>query len=106
MKEVIQFSLDNMQNQLAILNEISKDVLAYAEHEFANYVLLHVFKFYPYKLCMPIYDNLLGSFTRLSMDKYSSNLIEYAIEKADDQLQGKIVQEFISDSNLYKVVQG
>lgn len=81
-------------------------MLAYAQHEFANYVLLHVFKYYPYDLCAPIYDRLLGNFTRLSMDKYSSNLIEYAIEKADDELQGKIVQELIDSSNLHKVVHG
>lgn len=87
MKEVIRFSLDSHQNKLAILAEIQKDVLAYAQHEFANYVLLHVFKFYPYDLCGPIYDRLLGNFTRLAMDKYSSNLIERAIEKADDDLQ-------------------
>ena len=66
--------------------ELQKELLAYATHEFGNYVVQHALRFFAYELVRPLYDYLLGNFTRLSMDKYSSNLIEFAIEKADSAL--------------------
>lgn len=65
----------------------------------------HALRYFAYDLVRPLYDYLLGNFTRLSMDKYSSNLIEFAIEKADTALQQSIVTEFIDYAALHKVVQ-
>ena len=39
----------------------------------------HVFKYFDFTRIRPIYEHLTGNYTRLTMDKYSSNLIELAI---------------------------
>lgn len=53
-----------------------------------------------------MYYYLLNNFTNLSILKYSSNLVEAAIDKADDELQEKIIEEFIYYERLDKIVLG
>jgi hypothetical protein len=88
----------------AIMAELQRDMLGYAQHEFGNYVVQHALKYFPSESCQQIFECLAGNYPRLSMDKYSSNLIEFAIQKADDALQAAIVQELLAEQLLHKIV--
>lgn len=48
---------------------------------------------------------MTGNYARLSMDQYSSNLIELVIQKAGKGLQKKIIMEIVDSGSLHKVVQ-
>ena len=87
MKELIHTASKGEAAKIAaIMAQLQNDMLGYAQHEFGNYVVQHALKYFPYDKCQEIFACLLGNFTRLSMDKYSSNLIEFAIQKADEGL--------------------
>lgn len=88
------------------MSELKKDLLKYSQHEFANYVVLNVITTFPNSISRPVYDYLLNNFTNLSILKYSSNLVEAAIDKADDELQELIIGEFINYERLDKIVLG
>ena len=64
----------------AIMAELQRDMPGYAQHALKYFLS----------------ECLAGNYPRLSMDKYSSNLIEFAIQKADDALQAAIVQELLA----------
>lgn len=105
MKELIHTASKGEPAKIqAIMGQLQRDILGYAQHEFGNYVVQHALKYFPYDACKQIFDSLQGNFTRLSMDKYSSNLIEFAIQKADDALQAAIIQELFDGDQLHKVV--
>lgn len=105
MKELIHTASKGETAKIAaIMAQLQRDMLGYAQHEFGNYVVQHALKYFPFDACKQIFDSLDGNFTRLSMDKYSSNLIEFAIQKADDALQASIIQELFDGDQLHKVV--
>lgn len=47
----------------------------------------------------------MGSFVKLSQNKYSSKFIENCIQKAPADVQKTILTEFIQSKELYKVVE-
>ena len=106
MKEIIKYSRKDDNKMQAIMNELVRDILKFAQHEFANYVVLNVITTFPNSISRPVYYYLLNNFTNLSILKYSSNLVEAAIDKADDELQEKIIEEFINYERLDKIVLG
>lgn len=52
-----------------------------------------------------ILDQLEGNFADLSMQKYSSNVVEKCLEYAGEECRARIVQELIGDPRLDQIMQ-
>lgn len=61
-----------------------------------NYVLQYVFELQIQWAINEILERLEGSYTKLSMQKCSSNVVEKCLKLADDKHQARIVRELIT----------
>lgn len=52
-----------------------------------------------------VLNQLEGNFADLSMQKYSSNVVEKCLEHATEERCGRIIQELIGDPRLDQIMQ-
>lgn len=105
MKKIIEYAKTDTKKQKRVVDNIIVDSLEYVQHEFGNFVVQEIINLYDFGMCEPIYDQMAGHFQRLSLNKFSSKLIETCIDRAPLELQEKILKEFCSSPCLHKVVQ-
>lgn len=82
MKEIIKYAKKDVEMQKHIINNIIVDSLEYVQHEFGNFVVQEIINLYDFELCKDIYKQMEGHFYRLSLNKFSSKLIETCINRA------------------------
>ena len=69
-----------------------------------NYVLQYVFDLKLQGAINAILERLEGSYTKLSMQKCSSNVVEKCLKLADDKHQARIISELITYGCLDQVM--
>ena len=71
--------------QISAINALfSAHLLELAQNPYGNYAIQHALERWKLSGCMRIFDELLICFNKLSMHRYSSNVVEKFIMASDD----------------------
>ena len=76
-----KFILETKNDQIIclILNQIENNIIKMCKDQYSNYVVQFAFENYGYKLCYKIINIILNNFLNLSVNKYSSNVIDKVV---------------------------
>ncbi|WJZ88413.1 hypothetical protein VitviT2T_007714 [Vitis vinifera] len=86
-----------------IIYEITSNALILSQDPFGNYVVQYVFEF-PWAI-VDILDQLEGNYGDLSLQKYSSNVVEKCLQHAGDEHRHCIIQELINNPRIDQIMQ-
>ena len=75
---------------------IARHTKIFVRDPFANYVIQYVLRLKIKKVCHEVGIQLLGSLLSLSLEKFSSNVIEKCLEATSDEIRYKMVAEISS----------
>ncbi|EOA12657.1 hypothetical protein CARUB_v10027736mg [Capsella rubella] len=87
-----------------LVSEIASNALYLSQDPFGNYVLQYVFELQLQWATFKILEQLEGSYTELSMQKCSSNVVEKCLKLADDKHRARIIKELINYGRLDQVM--
>ena len=63
--------------------KIAENVIDLVQNPYGNYAVTEVINHWDPEICKPIFNNLEKKVNQLSMQKFSSNVIEKCLERAD-----------------------
>ncbi|KAM7502851.1 hypothetical protein LguiB_001755 [Lonicera macranthoides] len=104
---VLQKCLSHSDSELRrrLVCEITSNSLILSQDPFGNYVVQFVFEINVPWATEDILDQLDGNYGDLSMQKYSSNVVEKCLKYAGEERQHCIMQELINNSRLDQIMQ-
>ncbi|XP_050137798.1 pumilio homolog 12-like isoform X1 [Malus sylvestris] len=88
-----------------LICEITSNALILSQDPFGNYVVQFVFELQLPWATVHILDQLEGNYGDLSVQKYSSNVVEKSLKYADEERRTRIIQELIENPRLDQVMQ-
>jgi len=83
---------------------ISKEILHLACHPFGNYAITQMVTNWPNKVNQTIFRALKNKLYELSMQKYSSNVIEICLERCDPQTRSEFIVEISNSEKLANLI--
>ena len=75
-----------------ILKTIQENVIELAQSPYGNYALQEAMEHWSLQDCEEIYQVLMKNLLQLSMQKFSSNVIETCLDKANNELKYKFAE--------------
>ncbi|GKV21822.1 hypothetical protein SLEP1_g31764 [Rubroshorea leprosula] len=103
LQKCLSYSDGDQRNCLVF--QITSNALILSQDPFGNYVVQYVFELQLTWATMDILDQLEGNYGDLSMQKYSSNVIEKCLKYAGEDRRARIICELINNSRLDQVMQ-
>uniref|UniRef100_A0A5B6YK23 PUM-HD domain-containing protein n=2 Tax=Davidia involucrata TaxID=16924 RepID=A0A5B6YK23_DAVIN len=88
-----------------LICEITSNALILSQDPFGNYVVQYVFGIHVPWATVDILDQLEGNYGDLSMQKYSSNVVEKCLKYAGEERRPCIIQELINNPRLDQIMQ-
>ncbi|KAL6966226.1 Pumilio 12 [Sarracenia purpurea var. burkii] len=88
-----------------LICEIISNALILCQDRFGNYVVQFVFGLHVPWATVDILDQLEGNFGDLSMQKYSSNVVEKCLKYAGEEHRSSIIRELINNPRLDQIMQ-
>ncbi|PKI61345.1 hypothetical protein CRG98_018247 [Punica granatum] len=88
-----------------LIQEITSNALVLSQDPFGNYVVQFIFELQIPQATIEILDQLEGNYADLSMQKYSSNVVEKCLEYGGEERRGHIIQELIGNPRLDQIMQ-
>ena len=73
-------------------------------HPFGNYAITEIVKHWSSKTSEIIFRSLQTKLCELSMQKYSSNVIEVCLEKCDASTRSEMIQEISNSDKLANLI--
>lgn len=92
------------QLQHALMNRIQKEIMHLVCHPFGNYAITQIVTHWPNKLNMCIFRALKNKLYELSMQKYSSNVIEVCLANSDPQTRSVFIEEISKSEKLANLI--
>lgn len=86
-----------------VVEMMIKNAIVMAQSPYGNYAVQIVLNTYPLILITGIIEALKGKIVNLSLIKFSSNVIERCIEKANDDLKEQLIRELMNSESLFGV---
>eukprot|EP00257_Ricinus_communis_P018636 XP_015577404.1 pumilio homolog 12 isoform X1 [Ricinus communis] len=93
------------EQRRCLISEITSNALILSQDPFGNYVVQFVFELRLPWATANILDQLEGNYGDLSMQKYSSNVIEKCLKYASEEHRAHIIRQLISNTHLDQVMQ-
>ncbi|TQD87509.1 hypothetical protein C1H46_026926 [Malus baccata] len=88
-----------------LICKITSNALILSQDPFGNYVVQFVFELQLPWATLDILDQLEGNYGDLSVQKYSSNVVEKSLKYACEERRIRIIQELIENPRLDQVMQ-
>ncbi|KAL8156425.1 pumilio homolog 12 [Apium graveolens] len=88
-----------------LVQEITSNALILSQDPFGNYVVQYVFEIHAPWATAEILDQLEGNYVDLSIQKYSSNVVEKCLKYAGEERVFSIIQELINSSRIDQIMQ-
>ncbi len=79
---------------------VSKDSIELVQNPYGNYAIQVALDTFAAEQCDVILESLKGKYAQLSMLKFSSNVVEKCIEKADGKRRDEILKELSGSDKL------
>ena len=89
LKRFIEYCF-NIQNKKKLAQIFSDNCLKIAQNAYGNYCMQHMLTYFKIDLCQEIAAKIIENSLNLSLQKYSSNVVEKVIEIADEITRGKM----------------
>ncbi|XP_038724983.1 pumilio homolog 12-like isoform X2 [Tripterygium wilfordii] len=103
LQKCLTYSDGEQRRQL--VSEIASNALILCQDPFGNYVVQFVFELrFPWAT-EDILNQLDGNYGDLSMQKYSSNVVEKCLKYASEEHRDRIIRELINTAHLDQVMQ-
>jgi predicted Zn-dependent protease len=90
--------------QQSLMSRISKDIMHLVCHPFGNYAITQIVTNWPNKTKQVIFKALKNKLYELSMQKYSSNVIENCLERSDPQTRSEFIIEISNSDKLANLI--
>jgi len=87
-------------NQELLLQEISSHAVDLVQGPYGNYAVQHAFEEWGGETCRPILEALRGRLVQLSIQKFSSNVVEHLLRLAPAEAQHWIFEELTSPDQV------
>ncbi|KAK9289370.1 hypothetical protein L1049_007525 [Liquidambar formosana] len=88
-----------------LMCEIISNALTLSQDPFGNYLVQYVFDLKLSWATAEVLNQLEGNYGYLSMQKYSSNVIEQCLSNAGEEQLSRIIEELINNSQLDQIMQ-
>ncbi|KAI4340594.1 hypothetical protein MLD38_025413 [Melastoma candidum] len=98
-------SLADREQREHLIREITLNALLLSQDPFGNYVVQFVFDLNMPEAAVKILDQLEGKYVDLSMQKYSSNVIEKCLKHAGTESHIRIIRELIDHPWFDQIMQ-
>lgn len=85
-KKIISKFSDFPEKRRLLIEKISENCVQLVQSPYGNYAVQEAIKYWNNDELNTIYMNLLGNVLQLSMQKFSSNVIEKCLDKADNEI--------------------
>mmetsp|Transcript_53972 Transcript_53972/g.101338 ORF Transcript_53972/g.101338 Transcript_53972/m.101338 type:complete len:784 (-) Transcript_53972:280-2631(-) len=92
LKKCISQSRSGMSQQV-LLETLSKHAVEFAQSTFGNYAVQHAFEEWGGEICEPIVQALAGKLVQLSIQKFSSNVVEQMLISAMPSTRRVLMEE-------------
>jgi hypothetical protein len=73
----------NMENRKSLMNILAENAIELVQNPYGNYAIQTVLDNWDPNICDPIFSKLRGKVAQLSIQKFSSNVIEKCLERSD-----------------------
>ncbi|KAJ6427906.1 hypothetical protein OIU84_023332 [Salix udensis] len=93
------------EQRCRLVSEITSNALILSQDPFGNYVVQFVFELHLPWAATDILDQFEGNYGDLSVQKYSSNVVEKCLKYAGEVRRNRIIRELINNSRLDQVMQ-
>lgn len=102
-KIIITLTKTERQKQ-RVIDQISQDLIQLVSDPFGNYAVSQIIeKWEPY-ICKPIFEKLATKIFELSIQKFSSCVIEKCLEYGDPETQSLFIHEISQSERLYDLI--
>ena len=104
---VLQRTIDyaTMAQKRQLVQEIIANALELVQDAFGNYVVQYVLDLGEPTIAHGIMNNLLGSISSLSVQKFSSNVVEKCLELSNEKMRVKLIEELVNPERLPRLLQ-
>jgi len=79
-----------------LLEEMSYRALELIQGPYSNYAVQHALEEWGGEVCLPIINALTGRLVELSIQKFSSNVVEHVLQLAPPEAQERLLEELAS----------
>eukprot|EP00826_Nyctotherus_ovalis_P057728 TRINITY_DN7901_c0_g1_i11.p1 TRINITY_DN7901_c0_g1~~TRINITY_DN7901_c0_g1_i11.p1 ORF type:complete len:230 (-),score=49.83 TRINITY_DN7901_c0_g1_i11:200-889(-) len=88
------------KHRVKIAETLAKNAIEIAQNPYGNYALQLVIDTYPTSITSKIIEVIKGKVVSLSVTRYSSNVVERCVEKAEEGLRDEVVKELMNSGSL------
>lgn len=99
-KKLIPECCKNLEKIKRIITIMSNNSMELVQNPYGNYAIQSALEALDIEQFAPILDSLKGKYTQLSLLKFSSNVVERCLEKADISRRDSILKEFTNGEKL------
>lgn len=103
LQRCVDFSSGAQQNRLVA--EIAANALVLSQDPFGNYVVQYILDLKILWATEDVMEQLEGHYAHLSMQKFSSNVVEKCLKLAEEEKRAEIIRELINTSRLGQLLQ-
>jgi hypothetical protein len=98
-------SIQSEESKMRILHRFAQECIEISQDPYGNYAIQFLFELFNYNYCSEIISIIAQNFISLSMQKFSSNVVEKCIQYCDPQVYKKLVNEmFLNHSNFHSLL--
>ncbi len=83
-----------------LMAKIADHVIDLVQNPFGNYAISELLNNWDLDVCRPIFHKIRSRISQLSIQKFSSNVIEKCLEKADEELRKLYIEEICQNEKL------
>jgi hypothetical protein len=102
-KKLVPICAKNNDNVHFIVQKIADNSMELVQNPYGNYAIQAVLESFDVTKLSPILESFKGKYSQLSNLKFSSNVIEKCMEKADPKRKEEIIKELISPEKLFGI---
>ena len=92
------------ENLIRIRDILSKESLNLIYNQYGNYTIQVAVETWNKEFFEPIIENFYNNFVQLSCQKYSSNVIEKCLEKSDNKILNRYIDEVCKNNNIITLI--
>jgi len=91
-KKLVQYTKDQGRRAM-LMEKLSENAVSLVQNPYGNYAVTEVLSYWESQQCQPIFKKLKNKVCQLSIQKFSSNVIEKCLQAADEAHRSQIIEE-------------
>lgn len=104
LKKCISQAKLSSKHQDMLLAQLSRNALDLVQSPYGNYAIQHALEEWGGEMCTPIFQALEGRIMQLSIQKFSSNVVEKIFAQAPPNLRRSFIDELVASDKMSVLV--